>query len=232
MNKWIKNLSPVAELIIVMFIGFGLFVYSSTYRFFVINSELEHIWTYQFTSRGEYTLIIYELIAMLMIGYLLKVRNWKLKDFNLDFTYSFIWIAFLLLFIRNMITAFCFSMFELMGLVNVKDIDHIQYSLSANWISIALIVVINSVYEEILLVGYLFKRLENYSPAVIIGASLFIRTSVHTYQGLVMLFSIVPLALVFGYYYYLYKKLWPLIIAHGIHNIMAFLSMHFGHIRE
>jgi len=90
-----------------------------------------------------------------------------------------------------------------------------------------LIIIINSIYEEVLLIGYFFKRLESYHPVIVIGFSMLIRLSFHTYQGWMSLFSIIPLGLVFGYYYYKYKKLWPLIIGHGFWNLTAFLSMHF-----
>jgi uncharacterized protein len=103
----------------------------------------------------------------------------------------------------------------------------VQYGLESNWISISLVIVINSVYEEFLLIGYFFKRLEKYHPAVVIGLSMLIRLSYHTYQGWMSLFSIIPVGLVFGYYYFKYKKLWPVIIAHGLLNLIVCLSMHF-----
>ena len=226
-NQWIKNLSSLAELIIVLIVGFGVFIYSSTRGFFIVTSTFDHSWTYNFTSLGQYSLVIYELFALLMIGYLLKAREWSLKDFNLDFTLRLIWIGLLLMFAGNMIGGICYKLFTLANVVDDAAAKHVQFGLKADWFSIVLIIVINSVYEEVLFIGYLFKRLEKYSPVWIIGFSLLLRASIHTYQGTIMLFSIVPLGLVFGYYYYRYRKLWPLIIAHGLINIMAYSAMHF-----
>ena len=226
-NKWIKNLSPLAELVIVLIVGFGVGIYSSTRVFFIVTSTFDHSWTYKFTSLGEYALVIYELFALLIIGYLLKVREWNLKDFNLDFTFRLIWIGLLLMFARDMIGGICYKLFMLANVVDDATAKHVQFGLNADWFSIVLIIVINSVYEEVLFIGYLFKRLEKYSPVWIIGFSLLLRTLLHTYQGYMMLFSIIPMGLVFGYYYYRYRKLWPLIIAHGLINIIAFSTMHF-----
>jgi len=224
-NKWIKNLPPFVELIIVLIVGFGLFMYSSTRGFFIVTSTFDRSWTYRITSQGDYFIVIYEVIALLMIAWILKVRGWSLKDFNLDFTIRLIWIGLLLMVARNMIGGIAYRLFELANVVDQETVKHVKFTSKGDFTSMALILVINSVYEEVLLVGYLFKRLEKYSPVLVIGCSLLIRISYHTYQGYMMLFSIIPLGLVFGYYYYRYKKLLPLIIAHGMINAFAYISI-------
>jgi len=227
MNKLIKKLSSSTELITILIIGFGLFIYSSTRSFFVVNSDYTHSWTYKITSQGHFSLVIYETVALLIILYILKVRNWSVSDFNLEFTFRMIWIALLLMFIRNIIGSIGIKLFELVNIADKSTQNHVQFGLESNWISISLIIIINSIYEEVLLIGYFFKRLEKYHPVIVIGFSMLIRLSYHTYQGWMSLFSIIPLGLVFGYYYYKYKKLWPLIIAHGFGNLFFFLATHF-----
>lgn len=227
MNKLIKKLSPTAELITILLIGFGPFIYSSTLSFFVINSDYTNSWTYKETSQGYYWIVIYETIALLIIIYILKLRNWKISDFNLAFTFRLIWIGLLLVLIRNIIGNLGFKIFEVFNVVDESTTKHVQYGLEANWISISLIIIINSIFEEFILIGYLFKRLEKYHPAIIIGLSMLIRQLYHTYQGWLGLFTILPTGLVFGYYYFKHRKLWPVIIAHGFTNLIVFLGMHF-----
>jgi uncharacterized protein len=227
MNELIRKLTPRIELLVIMIFGFGLFIYSSTRGFFIVNSNYDKTWTYRLTSQGHFSIVIYETIALFAILYILKIRNWKVSDFNLEFTFKMIWVAILLILIRNIITNMGYKLFELINVVDRSTIQHVQYGLESNWISISLVIVINSVYEEFLLIGYFFKRLEKYHPAVVIGLSMLIRLSYHTYQGWMSLFSIIPVGLVFGYYYFKYKKLWPVIIAHGLLNLIVCLSMHF-----
>ena len=227
MNKLIKELSPTTELITVLIIGFGLFIYSSTRSFFVVNSDYTHSWIYKITSQGNYSILIYEIIALVMIIYILKVRDWKITDFNLTFTFRLIWIALLIMFIRNIIGNVGFKIFEVFNIVDETTAKHVRYGLEANWISISLIIIFNSIFEEFILIGYLFKRLEKYHPVIIIGLSMLIRQLYHTYQGWISLFMILPTGLVFGYYYFKHKKLWPVIIAHGFSNLIVFLGMHF-----
>lgn len=227
MNKLIKRLSPTTELITVLIIGFGLFIYSSTRSFFVVNSDYTHSWIYKITSQGHYSIVIYETIALFIIIYILKVRDWKISDFNLTFTFRLFWVALLIMFIRNIIGNVGFKVLELFMVVDETTVKHVQFGLEANWISISLIIIVNSIFEEFILIGYLFKRLEKYHPVIIIGLSMMIRQLYHTYQGWLSLVMILPTGLVFGYYYYKHKKLWPVIIAHGFSNLIAFLGMHF-----
>lgn len=227
MNKLIKRLSPTTELITILIIGFGLFIYSSTRSFFVVNSDYSHSWIYKITSQGHYSIVIYETIALLIIMYILKVRDWKISDFNLTFTFRLIWVALLIMFIRNIIGNVGFKILEVFKVVDESTVKHVQYGLEANWISISLIIIVNSIFEEFILIGYFFKRLEKYHPVIIIGLSMVIRQLYHTYQGWISLVMILPTGLVFGYYYYKHKKLWPVIIAHGFSNLIAFLGMHF-----
>jgi len=193
--QWIKNFSPFVELIIVLTIGFGLFIYSSTYGLFIVTSTFDHPWTYKITSQGEYGVVIYEIIAFSIIAWVLKLRNWSLNDFHLDFKIRFIWIGLLLMYASGTIGGLSFKLFEFLKVVDEQAAKHVQFTSKADFISIALIVVINSVYEEVLLVGYLFKRLEKYSPVLIIVFSILVRALFHTYQGLAVLFSIIAIML-------------------------------------
>lgn len=226
-NDWLKGLSWKSELALVMLLGFGLFIYSSTRGFFFVTSTFKHSWTYNITSLSEYVTVIYELIALSIIAYILKIRGWTLKDYDLKLSGKLFFVAILLMFLRNLIGGISFKIFELFKVVDEQTAKHVQFGLQADWFSLVLIVVINSVFEEFLLVAYLFKRLEAYHPALIIGCGILIRILFHSYQGFIMLFTIIPMGFVFGYYYYRYQKIWPLVIAHGLSNTLVFLSLYF-----
>lgn len=132
MNELIRKLTPTVEFLIVILIGFGLLIYSSTRGFFIVNSNYGHTWTYKLTSQGNISLVIYETIALLIILYILKVRNWSVSDFNLEFTFRMIWIALLLMFIRNFIGGIGFKLFELVNIADKSTQNHVQYGLESN----------------------------------------------------------------------------------------------------
>jgi len=227
MRKFIEKISSFWEIIIVIGIGFGLSIYSSTIMFLKVNSDYSHSWTYKLTNQWNYSIIIYEIVALALIIYFLKLRGWKKEDFNLDFTLRLIWTGLLIMFVKNIITNGSFKILELFNVLDKSAAEHVQFGLEANWISILLIVIINSIYEEFILIGYLFKRLQNLHPYLVIIISLIIRESYHTYQGWMSLIAIVPIGLVFGYYYAKYRKLWPVIFAHAFTNLIVFLGMYY-----
>ncbi len=129
MNKLIKKLSPITELILVLIIGFGLFIYSSTCSFFIVNSDYTHSWMYKITSQSEYLVVIQEVISFLIIFYILKVRGWKLTDFNLTFTFRMIWIALLIMFIRNIIGNIGYKILDAFKIVDEKIVKHVHFVL-------------------------------------------------------------------------------------------------------
>jgi membrane protease YdiL (CAAX protease family) len=227
MNKLIRNLSPVIEFTIVLIIGFGLFIFNSTYYYFYANSNFSHAWIYKLTNQGNYFLTVYEIIGLSLIIYILKVRGWTAKDFNLKFTLKLVGTAILLMFITNILCNIVYKLLIQTNIIDETSSRNFQIKLESSWISIILFVLINSIYEEFLLIGYIFKRLEKLYPIFIIGLSVFLRALYHTYQGWIALISIIILGAIFGYYYYKYKKLWPVIIAHGFMNLISFLNMHF-----
>lgn len=215
------------EFICVLIIGFGIFLFFSTIRFLQINPEIGKTEFLPFGNFGLYTTVIYEVIALIIIGIILKSRNWKLSDFHLNFKVKMIFIALLLLIIYTIIVRLAIFSLEQFNIIQPEAIGKTSISVSANWISIGLIVIVNSFYEEFLLVGYLFKKLEKYNAVFIIGFSMLIRFSLHTYQGWISLITISSLGLVFGIYYLKFKKLWPLVIAHGFYNLIVFSGAYF-----
>ena len=167
MNKLIRKFSPTLELILILILGFGLFIYSSTVSFFAVHSNYGQSWDYQISNFSHSTILIYEAIVFLIILYFLKIRDYKLTDFNLKFTFRLIWVALLLVVLRNLTGGLVTKVFEFATIIDDAGTKHVQYGLKANWIVISLFIVINSIYEEFILVGYFFKRLEKYHPAII-----------------------------------------------------------------
>lgn len=218
------RLSKIAEVLIVLTLGFGLFIYSSTIAI-LNNSDASTLQTYN--SYDFIFIVVYEIIILTILAYYLKHRNWSIKDFNLDFTYKMIGVAILLVVLREGLGMLFTRIISTSKILSPETINEPSISFQTNIVSIVLMVIVNSIYEEVLLIGYFFKRFEKFHPAIIILISLLIRTSYHTYQGFTNLIMIFLMALIFGLYYVKYKKLWPLIIAHGIGNIYHFLNIQY-----
>jgi membrane protease YdiL (CAAX protease family) len=84
----------------------------------------------------------------------------------------------------------------------------------------------NAVLEEVVVVGYLVTRLRQLSwpiPAVII-LSAALRGSYHLYQGYGGFFGNLAMGVVFALFYLLTRRITPLIVAHSLLDIAAFVG--------
>ena len=80
--------------------------------------------------------------------------------------------------------------------------------------------------EEVIVVGFLLTRLRQLrlSPVTALLASSLLRGAYHLYQGFSAGLGNVVMGLVFGYVWQRTGRLWPLIIAHGIIDTVAYVG--------
>lgn len=84
----------------------------------------------------------------------------------------------------------------------------------------------NSVLEEVIVVGYLLRRLDQlgWSPLASLFASAVLRGSYHLYQGIGGFFGNLAMGLVFGLLYRRWGRVGPLVAAHALIDIVAFVG--------
>ncbi|GAC50805.1 CPBP family intramembrane glutamic endopeptidase [Gordonia aichiensis] len=94
------------------------------------------------------------------------------------------------------------------------------------WPVLILIAVGNAAAEEIIVVAYFITRLRQLgaSENVSLAASAVLRGGYHLYQGVGAGIGNVAMGLVFGRYYQLTNRVWPLVIAHAVIDVVAFLG--------
>ncbi|MGW1739505.1 CPBP family intramembrane glutamic endopeptidase [Nocardia sp. NPDC001965] len=102
-------------------------------------------------------------------------------------------------------------------------------ALSDHWWRIPALVLsacANSAAEEIVVVAFLLTRLRalGWSDNSALAASALLRGSYHLYQGLGGGLGNVVMGLVFGRYWQRTGRLWPLIVAHAVIDIVAYLG--------
>ncbi|GHC87236.1 membrane protein [Nocardiopsis terrae] len=84
----------------------------------------------------------------------------------------------------------------------------------------------NGVLEEVIVVGYLLHRLgqAGWSPWKVVLASSVLRAFYHLYQGVGMFFGNLVMGLVFGWFYLRYGRVMPLVVAHTVIDVVAFVG--------
>jgi membrane protease YdiL (CAAX protease family) len=84
----------------------------------------------------------------------------------------------------------------------------------------------NAVLEEIVAVGYLVTRLRQLGwgvPAVVLSSAL-LRGSYHLYQGFGGFLGNAAMGVVFAGFYLLWKRVGPLVLAHTLLDVVAFVG--------
>jgi membrane protease YdiL (CAAX protease family) len=102
-------------------------------------------------------------------------------------------------------------------------------NLAENWWTIPVYVLAaleNGLLEEVVMVGYLFTRWTQvgWRAWQAVAVSAVIRGAYHLYQGWGMFIGNAIMGGVFGYYFAKTRRIWPLVIAHTIIDIISFIG--------
>jgi membrane protease YdiL (CAAX protease family) len=102
-------------------------------------------------------------------------------------------------------------------------------NLTAQWWTVPVLVLAaaaNAVLEEIVVVGYLVNRLRDigWQTAYAVLASAVLRGSYHLYQGFGAFLGNAIMGVVFALFFLRFKRVIPLIIAHTILDVVAFVG--------
>lgn len=84
----------------------------------------------------------------------------------------------------------------------------------------------NALLEEVVVVGYLMERLRELrwrTPAILVTSAV-LRGSYHLYQGIGPFFGNVVMGLVFAEYYRRRGRVMPLVVAHTVLDVVAFVG--------
>ena len=101
--------------------------------------------------------------------------------------------------------------------------------LSDQWWTIPVLILSaaqNALLEEVVVIGYLFTRLRQlaWNAAAIIALSAVIRGSYHLYQGIGGFVGNLIMGVIFGLIYMRWKRVGPLVVAHTLLDIAAFVG--------
>ncbi len=107
--------------------------------------------------------------------------------------------------------------------------DVIPAAVTDTWWRAPMLIVIafaNGFAEEVIVVGYLLTRLRQLGVAApaALACSALLRGAYHLYQGFGAGLGNVAMGLVFGYAWQRTGRLWPLILAHGLIDTVAFVG--------
>jgi CAAX protease family protein len=171
------------------------------------------------------SVIVYELALFAVLLPFLHLRGWRLGQIGIDpgakDTLVGIGLVFALLVIGMFVELTVVSIIP--GLAAPDGGPPFAAKLSL-WAVVA-VSVVNPIFEELFVCGYVMTALkEHFGLATAINTSVALRMAYHLYQGPSGVIGIIPLGLVFAYWYGRTGRLWPLIVAHMIFDLFALLQ--------
>lgn len=220
-EKWVKRASPRFEFFLVTLTAFGYFIVGSL---FSLLFEADKV---QITGRSFTLLLVYESVVLIALGWVLQKRSWTLMQLGfipswkstltgiglvpaVYFLYVLVWILLSLLFP------------EIQVISQSKGLSLSGSSLG----QIILVSVVNPVYEEIFVCGYIIHFLKKSKPVwIAVAIATLMRMLYHLYQPINGIVSIVCIGLIFGLFYAKTNRLWSVVIAHAIFDLWGLLSL-------
>ena len=216
-RRFVQSLPLWAEFAFVLAAAQGMFVYSS------IRVLLHGTRRLAETDAGQWLLATHEAIVFLLIGAFLRARGWTLEHIGLipgwrDTAIGIVLAGLVFAVDRGVYWAF----YELRSPVMHELMTvHLVYR-PFTAVSVAMVVLMNPLYEEVFSAGYLITALKmRFHPAVTIAAGVVLRILYHLYQGPISILHVVPLGVIFGLWYVRTGRLWPLVVAHAALDAFA-----------
>lgn len=108
-----------------------------------------------------------------------------------------------------------------LGLANSMEV---KFRTTSPWELNLLLSTINPFYEELLWLGFAISGPASRRLGPALAWSVGCRTIVHFYQGPLAFFSIAPLGFWYFRYYWRTGRLWPVILAHGLLDLIAMVG--------
>ncbi len=168
------------------------------------------------------TLVGIELVGLAVASWIGHVRGWSVWSFGLRPTWRGTGAGVVL-------AAATTIALTLLGLlVNVAYPGSVRFEPLPGSLSltvILLVAAVNPVFEEAMGVGYFIYALRRFGmwPAVLVSAGF--RTLLHAYQGFNAVVIVLPLGVAFAAVYWRWGRLWPLVVAHSLFSLIAFLPL-------
>ncbi len=152
-----------------------------------------------------------ELPVLAISAAFLRLRGWTLASLDWHPCRQTTVLGALLALVGLLIHALTASA----GLADASGHLHAASSTVAMALPVVLLAfIVNAVFEEIFLSGYLFKALAGHGPLFIIGVSTLLRVLAHIDAGPAESLEIAGIGLLYGAVYWRWRQLWPLLFAH------------------
>lgn len=224
MTNWIKSWPLKVEFAAIILIAFSWPLLGSVASLF--NQHNGHH-VPRFTSYGLLWLSLMEIAALTLVLSILKIRAITVRSLGVNPSWNLTAKGILLFIIAVIVNALTVKLVVLLYPATDVPLSTMNYG-KPNLIASVTLSMINPFFEEILVVGYVIASLEKQcTTGIALLSSVVLRTSYHLYLGLASAVGVAAIGLLFTFVFIKKRQLWPLIIAHGVINLLSFMALNY-----
>lgn len=211
----LERLTPRAELLLINLLCFGPFAVRSVVELSDLRSVLV------FDNARALFIIGVEIVAGTLAVLLLRARGWTLEKLGLRFSMPQTIAGMLLLIGSNLFIA---GFYELVQAATGTDpAGATTPQTLITWPVLIALTLINPLYDELFVVAYNIQATQASGAAFAITLSAAVRFFCHLDQGPIAAVTILPLGIIFALVYWRWRRLWPLIVAHGVMDFVGLM---------
>lgn len=237
MTAIIRKLPTPVEFVLILTVCFGLTI-SATVIWLIhqghwptmpahpggaahpTNKDVVHL-----TNDGIVVSAVMELITLGIALWIGRIRGWSLKTFGLQVSWKWTGVGVLLFLAqqpvnhlaRLLVTGSWSAAANPHGAPDFLRVSHLTIPF------IILISTINPLCEEAFESGYFFHVLQKYGMWLTVFAAALFRGFLHLTMGLNGFVTMFAMGLLYGFVYWRWRQLWPLIVAHSLQMYYALL---------
>lgn len=227
-SKWRR----LAGLLFVSFVAFAYPLLNSTFYFLFSQGAPQRTFTTAQVSFWFYFGIILELIALLVMLYVLRRQGRTLRHLGFSFSWKDL-LESLLLAIGTYIVyvQFYFLLFYIYYAVTGRALNAAPQNIEALKTKITLaavlLMLVNPFYEELIARAYIITEVEFLTGSSLIAVltSVALQGAYHLYQGVISASMVSVMFTIFSIYFIMRRKILPVILAHMYFDFLALLSL-------
>lgn len=219
MRRLAARLTEPLEIALVLTVTFGFFIASSLVA--VASGSFQHT-----MSEAHFVRLLSIEVVLGCLGLLiLHARGWNLERLGVSFPPRALFEGLGLLVAAWLMYVMVAVLAGMLLRLDGRGATPVLLGRDVQPFTAVAVSVLNPVYEELFVLGYLVTAIQrNRSDTFAINVSIAIRLAYHLYQGPIAAISIVPMGLVFTFWYVKTRRLGPVIVAHGLLDLLALMT--------
>jgi membrane protease YdiL (CAAX protease family) len=223
LSRWIAALGPWTEFAIVIAVAFGIPITSSLLIAWDPFDVGYTRWPLLY-DRGLRHLVLIEIATLLMLGDFLRLRGWTLRRLGiLPINLKGVGLGLGLTLLCAVVYVLAWVAFApLLPEAAATRLERLVAAPGLSLVMVAATVLINPVFEETFVCGYIISFIEHRSNLLTaIAVSLAVRTSYHLYQGALGTMINLSIGIILTLAYVRIRRLSPLMVAHALCDFAA-----------